>query len=210
MSWRLAKSLETLRAQINAAAPGRSKLSDGTIGDAAHSARTSDHNPDSDGVVKAFDITHDPRAGVDCNAIAEALKRSGDKRIKYLIWNSRIWNPSIAGEWRAYTGGNPHNKHLHVSVQPGRALYDDASPWQWGAAAPAPNAPAVPVRPVLKAGVKGADAHITTAKTALLTALQNETGFGPMLDGLVRGFQVARGLTPDGRIGPYTWDQLRN
>ena len=34
MGWRLAKSLEGLRAQINAAAPNRSKIADGAIGDA--------------------------------------------------------------------------------------------------------------------------------------------------------------------------------
>ena len=59
MAWRLARSLETLRAQINALSPNRSKASDGTIGDAAHSARTSDHNPDGGGVVRALDLTHD-------------------------------------------------------------------------------------------------------------------------------------------------------
>ena len=45
MTWRLARSLETLRAQINRIAPNRSKVSDGTIGDAKHASRSSDHNP---------------------------------------------------------------------------------------------------------------------------------------------------------------------
>jgi len=42
MSWRLARSLEPLRNEVNAAAPNRSKASDGTIGDTAHSSRASD------------------------------------------------------------------------------------------------------------------------------------------------------------------------
>jgi|HigsolmetaAR201D_1030396.scaffolds.fasta_scaffold15936_2 hypothetical protein len=49
MAWRLARSLEQLRRQIDAAYPGRSKASDGTIGDVAHSQRNSDHNPDAYG-----------------------------------------------------------------------------------------------------------------------------------------------------------------
>ena len=38
-AWRIAKSLDTLLAQLNALAPHRSKLSDGSIGDAAHATR---------------------------------------------------------------------------------------------------------------------------------------------------------------------------
>src|SRR5262245_17692709 len=56
--WRVARALERMRAQINAAFPQRSKDSDGTIGDAAHASRASDHNAwivdDGIGVVSAF------------------------------------------------------------------------------------------------------------------------------------------------------------
>lgn len=141
MTWRLARSLEVLRDQINTAAPGRSKASDGGIGDAAHASRASDHNPwikdGAQGVVTAIDITHDPAAGVDCAAIAEVLKAGGDARIKYVIWNRRIWNPEIESGWRPYNGTNPHDKHVHVSVKPAKAHYDDPRPWQWQRPAPA-------------------------------------------------------------------------
>jgi hypothetical protein len=40
--------------------PERSKESDGSIGNAEHSARQSDHNPDQFGIVRAIDITNDP------------------------------------------------------------------------------------------------------------------------------------------------------
>src|SRR5262245_17058562 len=119
MSWRLAKSLEVLRQQIDEAAPKRAKSSDGTIGDAAHASRSSDHNPwvkdGGIGIVTAMDITHDPRNGVDCGAIAEALRASGDPRLKYIIWNRQIWTPAKSKNWRPYTGTNPHDKHMHVS-----------------------------------------------------------------------------------------------
>ena len=66
MAWRVAQSLIRLRDQINLAAPTRSKASDGTIGDAAHATRDSDHNPwvkeGALGIVTAMDITHAPRA----------------------------------------------------------------------------------------------------------------------------------------------------
>jgi hypothetical protein len=38
MTWRLAKSLETLQTQINAAAHDRRTTADGSIGDAAHAS----------------------------------------------------------------------------------------------------------------------------------------------------------------------------
>lgn len=129
MSWRLAQSLVTLRSQVNAAWPGRSKASDGTIGDAAHASRTSDHNPNANGVVCAFDITHNPSSGCDCDRIAKALQASRDPRIKYLIWNGQIMSgaaSSRAWVWRTYTGPNPHRTHLHVSVG---GNVDDAREW---------------------------------------------------------------------------------
>jgi len=67
---RLAPSLKQLRTEVDVAWPMRSKRSDGWIGDAAHLARTSDHNPDADGIVHALDITAEGinvrRLVVDC------------------------------------------------------------------------------------------------------------------------------------------------
>ncbi len=212
MTWRLAESLETLRGQINAAAPNRSKASDGTIGDAAHASRASDHNPHvrdgKTGVVTAIDITHDPRNGVDGDSIAAALRGSLDPRIKYIIWKRRIWTPAKGADWRRYTGSNPHDKHVHVSVLAEKARYDDVRPWKWGGAMVEPDAPAVASYPLLYQGVTGQDAAVATVKAALIAAFQKEEGFGPLMHGLVRGFQEREGLTPDGKIGAYTWDKL--
>jgi hypothetical protein len=137
--WRTAKSLLTLRGEVNQAAPGRSKVSDGTIGDAAHCQRTSDHNPwvrdGNIGVVTAMDITDDPSHGCSANNIAESIRTNRDSRVKYIIWNRRIANSSPIGgspawEWRLYNGSNPHTKHIHISVKSDKPNYDSTVAWQ--------------------------------------------------------------------------------
>lgn len=134
MGFYIAGSLEKLRAQLNALAPNRSKVSDGGIGDAAHSSRTSDHNPIAGtGQVCARDFTHDPAGGLDCHVLAVALVKSGDARIKYIIWNRRIWTLNLG--WQPYGGDNPHTKHLHLSVRSG-ALGDGTRAWVLNLSAP--------------------------------------------------------------------------
>jgi hypothetical protein len=114
MAWRLAKSLLTLRVQINARYPNRSKVSDGAVGDLAHSKSKSDHNP-RDGVVTAIDITNDLKNGPDLAGMIPYLM--ADPRTKYIIFNKKIYNPSISsGAARPYSGANAHQKHLHLSV----------------------------------------------------------------------------------------------
>jgi hypothetical protein len=138
IAWRVAASLEKLRKQINARAPNRSKASDGSIGDANHRKRNSDHNPwvidGGKGVVTARDFTHDAAHGCNCHMLAESLRNSRDKRIKYIIWNRRICNSSPqkgmpAWAWRKYLGKNGHTHHLHISVKPLKSLYDSEKPW---------------------------------------------------------------------------------
>lgn len=142
-NWRVAASLETLLAQVDQAFPQRRKQSDGTIGDARHLSRRSDHNPHvidgGVGVVTALDITHDPENGADAGRIVAAIRGSQDPRVSYVIWNRKIANASAIGgaaawQWRAYTGSNPHDKHCHISVKPAKALYDDTRPWTLPAA----------------------------------------------------------------------------
>ena len=174
---RLALSLETLQAQLNALAPKRSKRSDGWIGDAAHSARKSDHNPNDSGVVCALDITHDPAGDMDCQVLADALKKSKDRRIAYVIWNGQIMSGAHskrAWVWREYTGTNPHKTHLHISVISDPRCYDDVKPWQIG------------VKPPLKlvvVGVTVGDALIIEGRTfAPVRALCEAAGLGVEFD----------------------------
>lgn len=129
MGWRVARSLDQLLAQINTAYPDRSKAADGSIGDAAHAASVSDHNPDQYGVVRARDYTHDPDHGFDAHAMADALVASRDPRIKYVISRGRIASSTVSPwVWRTYTGTNRHDHHAHVSVVPD-ARADDTRPW---------------------------------------------------------------------------------
>jgi hypothetical protein len=145
MAWRVARALggtgtEGLLGEVNAAAPKRSKVSDGGIGDTRHAAQKSDHNPcECCAVVCARDFTHDPAGGFDSYAFAEWLRQrvaaGAEPRVKYVISNGRIFSgaeqPHARGVWRRYTGSNPHAHHVHVSVHHGAALYDNAAPWGW-------------------------------------------------------------------------------
>jgi len=126
-SWRLAESLVSFRNQINTAYPGRNKGSDGTIGDAAHAGTVSDHNPNSAGVVTAFDLTHDPDHGVDIANISSQLVASRDNRIKYIIQNRKILITANGWIWIPYSGGDPHTNHLHLSVG---LDYDNGRNWE--------------------------------------------------------------------------------
>lgn len=147
MSWRLARSLETLRTQVNAAWPTRSKTSDGTIGDEAHASRSSDHNPwvkeGAMGIVTAMDITHDPKSGCDSYKLAETLLKSRDPRIKYVISNGKIAAGTDGPQpwvWRKYSGANAHAHHVHISVKADKTHYDDTQNWTIGSGAAAATA----------------------------------------------------------------------
>lgn len=134
MAWRLAKSLVQLRSEFDAAFPGRSKRSDGTIGDAAHRSRASRHNPNRYGVVTALDITHDPASGCDVHRLARQLVRDPHPELAYVISNAQVASRSRGFVWRTYTGSNPHTLHAHFAVGVGpdsdpMPPYDSTQPW---------------------------------------------------------------------------------
>lgn len=209
MAWRVARSLLTLRDQVNASAPNRSRASDGTIGDTAHSSRASDHNPNSAGVVTAMDITHDPAHGFNSWTFAEMLRNRRDPRIKYVISNGRIFAGSAGPSpwiWRRYTGSNSHAHHVHVSVSGVAALYDDAKQWDiggdWNAGS---QEPASPVKPLLKVG----SPHTAEIKKLQMLLKVDADGiFGPLTEKAVKEFQAKHGLVADGLVGVYTREKL--
>jgi hypothetical protein len=106
--------------QATAAKPKRKRASDGLLPSKAHVKQNpnSDHNSGL-----AVDITHDPKKGIDC-AFA-FIKLQKDKRVKYLIFNGKIWSPERGN--RNYTGSNPHKTHLHISIK--NRYKKDTSPW---------------------------------------------------------------------------------
>ena len=111
--------------QATALKPMRKKASDGLLPSAAHMKQSpnSDHNTGL-----AVDLTHDPKNKIDCVEIFEKLKE--DKRVSYLIFQGQIWSKEKAKQGnRKYTGTNPHNKHLHISIE--STMGADTSPWFW-------------------------------------------------------------------------------
>jgi hypothetical protein len=136
MAWRVARSVLVLFDQLNTLLPNRNKASDGTIGDKNHKP-PSDHLPDEHGVVRAGDYTHDPAHGADMSVISEQLRMTRDARIKYVIFNHRMFSSYSTSQhpawtWRPYTGTkNPHEHHMHVSVVSTLAA-DGTIPWEIG------------------------------------------------------------------------------
>lgn len=121
MKPRLCKAGRALREQVDDAYPDRSRVSDGWLGDARHSSRTSMHNPDADGWVRAIDISSGLRPDKDeMHYLADQLRVAAwkDKRIKYIIFDSRICSAKSLWRWRKYTGISPHKHHMHVSFNP--------------------------------------------------------------------------------------------
>src|SRR5690606_30118982 len=112
----------------------RSKASDGWIGDTAHSARKSDHNPDysAGGIVRAIDVTND---GINVDKFVSCVIR--DARTRYVITRGRIWTRENG--WQKYTGSNGHYHHVHVSVRSTKSPRYDLQAHAWGLASTAAN-----------------------------------------------------------------------
>ncbi|MFF5076937.1 hypothetical protein ACFY36_07785 [Actinoplanes sp. NPDC000266] len=129
--WILVPCLVKLRSEFNTIAPNRDKTSDGSIGDTAHQATQSDHNDDEVGnvpirdadkihEVHAIDVDVDLREpGLTMEAVVQFLLkrcRSGaEKRLRYIIFNRRIWQQSNGWKQQSYSGSNPHDHHAHFS-----------------------------------------------------------------------------------------------
>jgi len=140
MSYWLAPALETLRDEINSLAPNRDRRSDGWIGDKRHAGSKSDHNPSNwpgswTGVVRAFDFDNDLGNGRDGSTLWDALvpmlgRHAALGSGAYLIYRSRIISTDRLDEGaRRYSGTNPHDGHIHVSVGTSAAAYNSTAPW---------------------------------------------------------------------------------
>lgn len=219
MSWRSCNASLSFVAALNARYPSRDKGSDGTIGNAAHASRSSDHNPwikvGSTGVVRARDVDKD---GVDAAWIVEELRKlgaAGDPRLAgggYIIFNRRITKGDFSG-WAVYNGSNPHTKHFHISFSRNQAGFDSKAGWAFLGGSPGPtkagegvaayeerNDAALGSR-VLSLGSVGTDVGFVQR----WHGLKDDDEFGPATDAAVRGTQARNGLTVDGEVGPVTW-----
>jgi hypothetical protein len=123
------------RNQINVRFPRRSKTSDGSIGDYAHSQGTSGHNPDDtihdnaewDGdadkkqEVRAIDVDKDlnDEYGADMEDVVQhyiRMFRGGRwAPFRYIIYRGRIWRKANGWVTQTYTGTNGHYEHAHFS-----------------------------------------------------------------------------------------------
>ena len=154
-NWELVPCLKVLLDEFNEVAPNRSKASDGTIGDAAHQERSSNHNPDdtagsktpqtdsdSKPDVRALDVT---AAGgwpspmtfdLAMNEIRKRHKSGADDRLVEIIWNRHIATPGTDWNWIPYNGSNAHTQHGHLGASSNSSKESDTSPWgiveKWG------------------------------------------------------------------------------
>ena len=119
----VAPAIQQAFKDLKAKWPNRKTVSDGTLPSPEHmkASPNSDHNTG-----EAFDITVDPDNGPSREEL-EAMALA-DPRTKYVISNRRIFNRQLGDkDWRPYTGSNPHDKHVHISIL--HEARDDTRPW---------------------------------------------------------------------------------
>jgi hypothetical protein len=219
-SWRLARSLDVLRDEIEAKYPGTTVW---TIGDAAHQSDYSDHNPNDNDVVCAIDVKGN--AGLDLGLFVKHLIGDAHTNFRYVIFNRKIYHRKNGFKAEDYNGSNAHKDHAHVSVgngPDGRSTsgYDSSAPWGIADL----GEPATPVKPrkpsteenrlgdkmlTLKRGSKGTDVR---RLQGLLTANGYKTTidgiFGEQTEKKVKEFQSKHAKPVDGIVGPKTWNAL--
>jgi murein L,D-transpeptidase YcbB/YkuD len=240
MTWHVVPNLEELRDQMNSRFPNRDKSSDGSIGDTSHAAHASSHNPDLTGSpeyrdgdaqdeVRARDFDADLR---DSNGITmlqvvqhlvEMARAGRLPHLEYIIFNRQIWAKNTGYATRAYTGANPHDKHVHVNSGFNQAA-DNATgvDWALNEIGSPTSPPPVVNHPVLKRGDSG-DAvlhvqlffrnvfpsyrnYVTYKRYQLITT---DSQYGLQTESWVKEFQKRTDLTRDGVIGPKTLTAMR-
>lgn len=119
----------------------------GWIGDPAHQAECSDHNPDSGGVVHAIDpmVT-----GARAQAIVlQALAHPDD--LQYVIHNGVIWSATTSWAARNWLGADPHTNHVHLSGRHGSSRKNSETCTGYNLAAEAAT-PVFDICPVVDGG----------------------------------------------------------
>jgi peptidoglycan hydrolase-like protein with peptidoglycan-binding domain len=153
--------------------------------------------------------------------------------VMYVIWNGKIWSAYRASQgWRAYSGGEAHAGHIHISLAwngamkqtswwtgtTGRVDYgpcvavegNPAPPWSAPRATPCPT----PISALSLTGTPLLARESTGAYVVQLQRLLQVTPvtgfFGPITQSAVTKLQTARGLPVTGTTTPATWAAVRN
>ncbi len=220
MGWYLAPSLVQFRNEVNKKWPNRRKGSDGTLGDAAHASRASDHNPNSRQSVNAIDITY---PGVNADTIINAVKKHPSAN--YVIFNRKIYTRSNGWKAEPYSGASPHTEHLHISILQTYKAEQDTTPWFTGATKP----PKPVKKPAKKStfplplshsfgmkasstvhnGRRNSEDELDVKKIQRKFKSVPDTGFyGPITTKAIRAWQIKHLMVPNGRVSKKEWDRL--
>jgi hypothetical protein len=192
----IAPAIRVLEEQIDEAYPHRDHRSDGIWPSKAHSKA----NPNSGHEAgNAIDIDDDlERDGSpDVEIIVRAITESGDRRVKRIVHDGRIWTPERG--WRTYHGTNPHRTHAHIEVKE----HKRNSTKKWTISAPVRRYPGK----LVTKGATGPDVSWIQRRLRLhgihveITGVYDSTTY----EG-VRQFRTKRfrGLQRGG-VGPKTW-----
>jgi peptidoglycan hydrolase-like protein with peptidoglycan-binding domain len=152
--------------------------------------------------------------------------------VMYVIWNGKIWGGYRAADrWRAYTGGESHSDHIHISLSWNGAM--KRTSWWTGKAAVPDFGPCPTIEGELAAKYSAPRATPCPAPTPVASLrgtplLQREsTGpyvkqvqrrlsvtpvsgyFGLLTDAALRKFQKSHGLPETGKTDVRTWAALR-
>lgn len=127
MTWKKSAAAIALMEQLNARYPNRDKASDGSVGDLAHRARKSDHNPNKRGYVLAQDIDENFGPESDGGTAEQFTKelleyaasgKPGADRIKNVVYENRVASGTYKDKlrfWRWRKGSYGHTHHIHIS-----------------------------------------------------------------------------------------------
>ena len=213
MSWHLAPSLVQFRAEVDKKWPKRSKKSDGTVGNAAHAATKSDHNPNSRNSVNAIDITY---PGVNPDVVIAAVKKHPSAA--YVIFNRHIYSATDGWVKKPYAGVSPHTTHLHISIKQSVKAENSTVKWFTTPAKPVAKPVVKPVKKPTLPKYPGANKLKIGSKNTAVKVVQTAVGnpvTGTMTAADIKDVKRFQRLRPklwpaDGVIGPKTYASLAN